>query len=721
MNNATIYRPASRTHPGRELLRLLIRRPATWAVLLILLGFGLRVWALERVPPGWRDDELIETLVISQHILDGNLAFYYPDASGHEALYHALNAVFLALFGPTGPGIRLLSVFLGTLAVPLTYVVGRRMFGAAVGLSASALLAVSFWGLMYSRVGIRHSLTPVLALAAFYWFWRAMEQGGKGAEEKGRKGEREKGSDEPCPLPLSPAPLHYFAAAGLFLGLGFHAYFASRGAPLIPAAFVVYLLLVAPYRLRGRWRGLALMAGLAALVAVPLLLAVAAQPEAEGRVSELALPLVEARAGNLGPVIDHAVAALTMTHAGGDPEWLYNIPERPIFGPAGAVFFWVGVVMALWRAVQPLKSRMARTGVRWGRPGFLAKDSDLAAAFLLLWWLVGISPAVLSVPPASMGHVILAQPAFYLLAALPIGALAGWSRLSVSHRYALAGSAAVALFAATTLRDAPDYFVEWPSRGMVRFLYHADVEDVADFVRRDPVAPWPVDFGITGPLAGPWNRIALELALGDAGVRPRWYNPERALLLWPNVSFSGYPAVDSPYAGVFEPLPQDALLAGGYTLTRVAPHVTPIMGAGQLWLNEAPVCFANGLCWTSAAYNPAGGVLELQWRVTGDLVLPDMPLISNPPPPGVYTGLRLAVFAQLLDANGNFLVGDDGLWVDPETLRDGDVFLQRHYLRAPDGSLPAAIAFGLYDPMTGERILTVDGHDHLQLDWLGQQ
>ena len=30
MNNATIYRPASRTHPGRELLRLLIRRPATF-------------------------------------------------------------------------------------------------------------------------------------------------------------------------------------------------------------------------------------------------------------------------------------------------------------------------------------------------------------------------------------------------------------------------------------------------------------------------------------------------------------------------------------------------------------------------------------------------------------------------------------------------------------------------------------------------------------------
>ena len=38
---------------------------------------------LADVPPGWRDDELIETLVISRNILGGDLRFYYPDASGH--------------------------------------------------------------------------------------------------------------------------------------------------------------------------------------------------------------------------------------------------------------------------------------------------------------------------------------------------------------------------------------------------------------------------------------------------------------------------------------------------------------------------------------------------------------------------------------------------------------------------------------------------------------
>jgi 4-amino-4-deoxy-L-arabinose transferase-like glycosyltransferase len=706
MNNVTIHTPVPRVNHGRELFAILICRPATWAALITLLAFGLRAWALESFPPGWRDDELIETLVISQKILDGEVAFYYPDASGHEALYHALNAVFLAFFGPTGPGIRLLSAVLGTLAVPLTYALARRMFGAAVGLSASALLAVSFWGLMYSRVGIRHSLTPVLALAAFYWFWRAME-GGKGAEEKGSGGE----TSAPL-LPFSPAPLLPFALSGLFLGLGFHSYFASRGAPLIPAAFVAYLLLVAPSRLRGKWRGLLVMAATTATVALPLFLAVAAQPEAEGRVGELALPLIEARAGNFGLMIEHAIAALAMPHAAGDPEWLYNIPDRPVFGVVGAIFFWVGVGLALWQAIGALWRRLRPP--RPPRPE--ASPAALAAAFLLIWWFGGIAPAVLSVPPASLGHVILAQPAFYILAALPIGALVGWARLPDSRRFALAGAAAILLFAATAARDLTDYFVEWPARGMVRFLYHADVEDVADFVLRDPSAPWPADFGITGPLAGPWNRIALDLALGDADARPRWYNPERALLLWPDISFSGYPEIASPYADVFQPLPQDALLAGGYTLSRVAPSFTPMMDGGQIWLNEAPVCFANGLCWVSAGYNPATGVLELDWRVEGDLQLPDMPLISNPPPPGVYSGLRLAVFAHLLDDSGEFLIGDDGLWVDAETLRDGDVFLQRHYLTAPDGTAPAAIRFGLYDPMTGERWLTIDGQDRMILE-----
>ena len=681
MADITVYHPPPRTHPGRELAAALLRRPATWAVVITLLAFGLRVVALADVPPGWRDDELIETLVISRNILGGDLRFYYPDASGHEALYHALNALFLAWFGPGALGIRLLSAFLGTLAVPLTYALGRRLFGPTVGLTAAAMLAVSFWGLMYSRVGIRHVTTPVLALAAFYWFWRSTND------------------DEPP----SVVP---FALSGLFLGLGFHSYFASRGAPLIPLAFLGYAALVAPGVLRRSWRGLLVMAGVAALVALPLYLAIAAQPAAEARVGELALPLTEALAGDFDRLLDHTVAALAMPHAAGDPEWLYNVPGRPLFGPLGAVAFWLGVALAAGAALQPLIRRKESS----------ADHPSLAAAFVLIWWLVGISPSVLSVPPASLGHAILAQPAFYILAALPVGALVGWRQVPGRRRALAAGLLAALLVGATAARDLPAYFGEWPSRGMVRYLYRADVQDVADFVLHDPVAPWPADFGITGLLAGPWDRVALDLALGGRDdVRPRWFDPRRALLLWPDVSFAGYPGLESPYAAAFEPLPQDGLLAGDYTLGRVAPPVTPTLD-GQVWLNEAPICFANGLCWTAAAYDAASGWLEVQWRTERSLDLPPLPLISNPPPPGVYAGPRLYVFAQLVGPDGAFLVGDDGLWVDPLTLRGGDAFLQRHALPAPDGAPAAAVLFGLYDPMTGERILTVDGADHVRLE-----
>ena len=85
----------------------------------------------------------------------------------------------------SGANLTLLLAFLGTLAVPLTYALARRMFGPAVGLTAAALLAVSFWGLMYSRVGIRHVMTPTLALAAFYFFWQSL---GLAAGERGSRG-----------------------------------------------------------------------------------------------------------------------------------------------------------------------------------------------------------------------------------------------------------------------------------------------------------------------------------------------------------------------------------------------------------------------------------------------------------------------------------------------------------------------------------------------------
>ncbi|MCB8983236.1 MAG: glycosyltransferase family 39 protein [Ardenticatenaceae bacterium] len=657
-------------------------------LLITLLAFGLRVWRLDGVPPGWRDDELINSQVISQHVLDGDWAVYFPDASGHEALYHTLNAAMLALFGPTVWGIRFLSVLLGTLTVPLTYLLGRKLFGSLVGLVAAAALALSFWSLMYSRIGLRHVLMPPLVLAAFYFFWRGLE---------GEEGRLETGDWRLVQSSrLDQSGLWNFLVSALLLALGMYTYFAARGVPAILVAFMGYLALFAWSLFRRRWWGFVALVVVTAVLSLPLILTLQQQPESEARVAELAVPLVEARTGNFAPLLANVTITLGMFHATGDGEWLYNIPDRPLFGVVGAVFFWGGVVIAAWYALLPaagsLRALLRRT------PWSEAAHIHLASAFLLLWWLAGIAPAFVSVPPASLGHTIVAQPAVFILLALPLGIL---DRRLAPYRSRLTATSLqlTALFLLLTLgwRDGQDYFVNWPERGMVRFLYRADIHEAAAYLNAHPDVR---DVGLTSLLAGPWDQLALNNDLRTA-VAPRWYNPDRALLLQPALVLAGMPHNPAFLPEAYTPVDERPSL-GAYQFYEISDDFPT---------GEA-VCFVNGLCVETAVYDPAAGRLTLVWRVNEPLDLPPRRLISNPPPPGVYAGPRLNVFAHLLDDAGNLLAGDDGLWVDVYSLQPGDRFAQYHQLSGPGGT---AVSFGLYDPMTGARILTVDGRESVEI------
>ncbi|WP_420641746.1 glycosyltransferase family 39 protein [Candidatus Leptofilum sp.] len=674
------------------------RRREFWLIVAItFVAFVLRLWQLGHLPPGWRDDELINSLVISQKVLNGDLAVYYPDASGHEALYHALNAIMLGLFGANWAGVRLLSAFLGTLAVPLTYKVGRQLFGRWVGITAAAGLTVSFWGLMYARFGLRHVLMPLLTLGAFYFFWQGFQKGDQRLEIRDFRGS----------LFNLRSPISNYLITAVFMSLGFYTYFAGRGVPLILLAFMGGVWLLARPYFYSHWRGWFVMLVGTAVLAIPLILTLQAQPEAEGRVAELAVPLVEARAGNFEPLQEYVITTLGMFHATGDGEWLYNIPNRPLFGVVGAIFFWGGVLLALVDSVRLLLGRLRRKAI-----DPTTQMRGLATIFLLLWWLAGIAPAFISVPPASLGHTILAQPVTYILAALPMGRLEirDW-RLSAQSlipnlQSPLAILMGLLLVGSIAVRDLPDYFQRWPERGMVRFLYRADIQNVADYVNQTPEM---TDFGVSGLLAGPWDRLALQIGLhNDDDVRPRWFNAERALLLSPPLSFVGFPDTAVSYEPLVNPV-APRITAGTYLLAQTEAQMLADPS------NER-ICFMNGLCWLTAVYDSETNRLELGWQVGETLQLPPIPLISNPPPPGVYAGPRLQVFAQLLDAEGNFLTGDDGLWVDPVTLQPGDTFLQQHWLSLPEDAIGETAVFGLYDPMTGERILTTDGRDHLRLE-----
>jgi hypothetical protein len=271
------------------------------------------------------------------------------------------------------------------------------------------------------------------------------------------------------------------------------------------------------------------------------------------------------------------------------------------------------------------------------------------------------------------------------------------------------------IFLATNaIRDLRDYFVTWPQRGMVRFLYRADYRDVAHYLNAHPEI---TDVAVSSTLMGPWDRLALEVDTRRDAVAVRMFNPERVLV---------YPAGSTshlilPLASAVDPQVRAVIDRGWHPLENDAGPFNVFVSSGQGetwpqlaedWVTPAmPHSFANGMVllgWGWPEGLPASGravTLLTAWGVSGPLDMPPVPIVANPPPPGVYSGPRLAVFTHLLAADGTFLAGDDGLWVDPLTLRTGDCFLQLHRFTLPPGAPPGpyTLELGLYDPLTGER------------------
>jgi hypothetical protein len=475
--------------------------------------------------------------------------------------------------------------------------------------------------------------------------------------------------------------------------------------PFVLLAWSVYLVLWHRDRFYVVWKGYALALIVAALLVLPLAWAIRqGQSEAatqgigaDARLVELAQPIRALRTGDPEPLLENFWHTLGMFHTTGDPEALYNIPGRPLFNWLGGALFWAGVLACLYR---------------WRTPRYF---------FLLLWLGAGLSPTVLSVPPASLSHSIMIQSLAMLLPVLGLieGIKVGrpiWRRWGPRAPFAswVPVTLALSLLAIPTAwRDLRDYFYRWPQDSFVRFLYRADYRDAVQYIETQPeMRQWAV----SSLLMGPWDRLALQVDLGRDAPDVRLFDPQRALLYTGDATadsgdgigprtmlFTSYP----PPAPPFQPLLERGTMDSEPPLT---DYILTLPGP----FDQSPPLgqFENGLELTAIAWErqapPAPGqkaVLLTYWTLTTALQHPEMPIVANPPPPGVYTGPRLAVFAHVLAPDGTFLTGDDALGVAPLTLKPGDRFVQIHRL-ALAADAPAAayvIEVGLYDPHTGAR------------------
>ncbi len=223
-------------------------REVVAVALLLVTALALRVIGLGDIPAPMSGDEGSMALEARQVLLGEWLNPFGTGWFSHANLFYYVQAASLRLGGWNLAALRLPTALLGTLSVGAVYLLGRGLFGRETAWVAA--LSMAGWSLLLhmGRMGLNNAADPLFAALVLALLQRGMVSGRR----------------------------WHFVAAGLVLGLGLYFYFGTR----LLVVLVPLMALLGGWRgLARRWRGLAVLAVVALLVAGPLLVHYALHPE----------------------------------------------------------------------------------------------------------------------------------------------------------------------------------------------------------------------------------------------------------------------------------------------------------------------------------------------------------------------------------------------------------------------------------------------------------
>lgn len=444
-------------------------RRLTWSLLILLIAAALRLVALRDIPPGLAQDEVLDA-DIAEAIRGGQFALFFRQGYGHEPLYHYLAAPFGALLGDNFLASRLPSVFLGLLLTALALAWTQREYGAWAAAVMGVGLALNWWPIIFSRIGIRPILEPVLLLL-MVWAW-----------------------------PRRPI------LAGLWLGLACYAYTPAVVMLALPLLVGVSAWLAGAGSEQRRALGgaAARWAGTAALVYLPLFLTLRAHPELLERVNQLSGPLTALRAGDWRPILHNTLVTLGTFSFTGDPRWTYMWPGRALLDVVTGLAFYAGLLICLWR---------------WRQSAYRLP---------LLWLGLGLLPSIITPDAPSAIRLIGALPVVFILPGIAVAELQTQAtrRLAAAQARAL-GVMVVAILAGVGFgRTYTLYLRAWPTQVETRLKYQSHYLDMARAINDRPGAP-VINTGFFAPI----DDDSLRRDLGR-DLQARWTQRGQALI-WP--------------------------------------------------------------------------------------------------------------------------------------------------------------------------------------------
>ncbi len=656
------------------------------ACLLLLVGFLLRTYALDHLPPGLTHDEANHGHEALE-VLSGVTRYYFPLGYGREPLYAYLLAGWMGLLGVSIFTLRLLIPVGMIICHAAVYRWVRNLFGRNVALLTLAILTISWWPLVASRQALRSGFLPLITIglaAATYQIWL-------------HAGKNQTLNDF---WRTSRWPVLTIA---VLIGLMLHTYIAARVLWLFIPAFGVYLLLV-DRKSAGRFWLASLPAVLGGLLlSAPLFIYLRNNPGLETRLDMLDGPLQALRDGNFAPILKNmwrTVLGLFWPGAG-DKFLAYNIPGKPTLAPLTAFFFLIGLLKSLFR---------------WRTPKYM---------LLLLWLGVGLAPSLITGPTAATTRSIGALVPIYLLAALGIcffnAQLVGLLKLAGKPaewpvRYAVM----VVLILSAALFSIPAYFTDWGQRPDVRAAYQATIIDAFE----------------NGPsLQNNHGRMVSSVLPGhahDPTIAGLILSPEELTdLRWGDGRLAlVYPAgVDqlqllAPSSADLHPVFRERVI--GQTVNQMRPddldpfwttyelEPWPVSGEPLATLDNAITL--NEARWLAETV-PPNGVAELLtvWTVVDPTNLGStIPYVGHP---------DTNLFVHVLNADGSILTQVDRLDAPAWAWQPGDRIVQVHQIYiGPDvaeGGYTAVV--GVYDRLTGARLNSPEGDSVLPVPELNIQ
>ncbi len=439
----------------------------TLLVIVTVAAGVLRLVLLGRIPYGVHPDEA-QLGTDARKILDGDLWTVYTTAVLGQPSGHAyLTLPSFLLLGWTPLAMRLPLALVGTAAIPLLYLFVRQAYGRTEAFFASALLAVSYWHLFYSRIGHWSISYGTITLAVLLCILLGMNT-------------RER-----------RAGRWWFVGAGFFLGLGFYTYNIYPIAVIAIGAFLAIITLTR-YRRGDDWRwwrgSMLIFLGVGFLISLPMIVYVS-NPNAffwfhVRNYSEVGVWRTEdfKHEGAFGKI--ELVARQLETFFGayawdGERDIIDGSGIRPMFDPAMTALLLVGLGFA-WRE----------------------RRNPVTIAALCCLFIIPL-PAMLQQGSITR-QPLAAAPFAMLIGALPMAAL--WrtaTRLWLERQRASSiAIATVACFilAVITATTVHDYFWTWRKDDWPRHIYHAQMTTAADYMGSLPEGTFVLFYSSRSPL-----------------------------------------------------------------------------------------------------------------------------------------------------------------------------------------------------------------------------